>query len=138
MILRTQLLHFLSTAVILMGVMAASAYAHPSHAHVHKSPALTLAAGEKMVLHLNENTGVSTVDAAKTSVSREKTSARAEIVRSSLAPMTALDEEAATEGGGCIRELCACNASTHGNPWCYSTTRGDCPNHQGLLCVWGD
>lgn len=138
MTVKKQLLHLLSAAMILMGVMAASAYAHPSHAHVHRSPAFTRAAGEKMVLHLNENAGVTTIDTAKASALREKTSSRAEIVRASLAPMTALDEEAATEGGGCIRELCACNASTHGNPWCYSTTRGDCPNHQGLLCVWGD
>ena len=136
MTVKKQLLHLLSAAVILMGGMAASAYAHSGHAHVHRSPALASAAGEKMVLHLNA--GVTTIDPTKTSALRQKASSRTEIVKASLAPMTALDEEAATEGGGCIRELCACNSSTHGNPWCYSTTRGDCPNHQGLLCVWGD
>jgi hypothetical protein len=131
-----KLLHLLSAAVILMGVMAASAYAHPGHVHVHSSPALARAAGEKMALHLNA--GVTTIDPAKTIALREKTSSRAEIVKASLAPLTALDEEVSTEGAGCIREHCACGPSTHGNPWCYTSSRGDCPNHQGLLCVWSN
>lgn len=136
--MKKQLLHLLSAAVILLGVMVASAYAHPSSAHVHKSHVLTRATGEKMVLPLNKNAGVITIDSPKASVLRQRTSARTETVRAARAPMTAFDEEASTEGAGCVREHCACSPSTHGNPWCYTTSRGDCPNHQGLLCVWSD
>jgi hypothetical protein len=135
MTVKKQLLHFLSAAVILMGLMAASAYAHSSSAHVHKHPVLNRAVSEKMVLH--EHARVSTIDAAKTSALREKTSARTETVKAALTPMPAFDEPV-IEGGGCVRDGCACDATTHGDPWCYSKTRGDCPNHQGLLCVWAD
>jgi len=36
----------------------------------------------------------------------------------------------------CLRgSPCACTRNTHGNPNCYSD-RGDCPNHEGILCIW--
>jgi len=137
MTIKKQLLHFVSAAVLLMGVMAASAYAHSSSAHVHKHFVLNTAVGEKMIMHPHEHAGVRTIDIAKTSVLRDKTSSRTETVKAALAPMPAFDEPV-IEGGGCVRDGCACDATTHGNPWCYSTTRGDCPNHQGLLCVWSE
>ena len=135
MTIKKLVLHFLSAAVILMGVMVASAYAHSGH--VHNDAVLNRAAGEKTVSHLHEHAGVSTIDTAKTSALRDKTSSRTKTVKAALAPMPAYDEPA-IEGGGCVRDGCACDATTHGNPWCYSTTRGDCPNHQGLLCVWSE
>ena len=138
MTLQKQLLHLLGTAVILMGAMVASAYAHSSSAHAHKSPVLTKNISEKLVSQLNENVGATTLDAAKRSRLREKTTSRTETVSVSRVPVAAFDDEASTEGAGCVRDHCACGPSTHGNPWCYTTNRGDCPNHQGLLCVWSN
>ncbi|HKS08165.1 MAG TPA: hypothetical protein VJS13_01375 [Pyrinomonadaceae bacterium] len=137
MTVKKQLLHLLSAVAILIGALAASAYAHSSAAHVHKNPGLTRPGSEKMVVYLNEHAGVTTIVTQKISAVREKTTSRTETVKAALAPMPAFDEPA-IEGGGCVRDGCACDAATHGNPWCYSTSRGDCPNHQGLLCVWSE
>lgn len=38
-------------------------------------------------------------------------------------------------GGSCARAYCSCTSTNHGNPRCYAN-RGDCPNHEGLLCIW--
>ena len=136
MTITKQLRHVVSAAVILLGVMGISAYGHSSHVHLDKTSVLSRALGEKVVLHSNHHTGVNILAPAKASGLREKTSARTEIVRAAFAPMTALDEDPSMEGSGCVREHCNCGASTHGNPWCYTNGRGDCPNHQGLLCIW--
>lgn len=41
------------------------------------------------------------------------------------------------EDGGCtcLRGECTCTPNTHGRSHCYRT-RGDCPTHPGILCVW--
>ncbi len=38
-------------------------------------------------------------------------------------------------GRGCLRPQCECTQATHGSLNCYAT-RGDCPNHPGLYCIW--
>lgn len=136
MITKKQLLHLSSAVTILMTVMAASAYAHPSSSHIHKTPAHIDAISEKLVFLLDQKAARPTKHPVRAGVLGEKTGSRSEPVKAVAATMTALDEDISLEGSGCVREHCNCGASTHGNPWCYTNGRGDCPNHQGLLCVW--
>jgi len=136
MIMKKQLLHLSSAVAILMTVMVASSYAHPSSSHIHKSPVHIDAIGEKMVLLSHEKAARPTTHDMKAAVLRDKTGSRIEPVKAVAATMMAFDEDMSLEGSGCVREHCNCGASTHGNPWCYTNGRGDCPNHQGLLCVW--
>ena len=138
MIPKKQLLHLSSAVVILMTVMVASAYAHSSSSHIHKGPAHIHAVGGKMVFLCDEKAARPTTHDMRAAVLRDKTGSRTQPVKAVAATMTALDEDLSLEGSGCVRDHCNCGASTHGNPWCYTNGRGDCPNHQGLLCVWSN
>jgi hypothetical protein len=50
----------------------------------------------------------------------------------SAEPTTQLKED---KGSPCLRPSCGCTPNTHGRNHCYRT-RGDCPTHPGILCLW--
>ena len=110
MITKKQLLHLSSAVAILMTVMVASAYAHPSSSHIHKSPAHINAIGEKMVFLFDEKAARPTTHYMRAAVLREKTGSRTEPLKAVAATMTAFDEDMSLEGSGCVREHCNCGS----------------------------
>jgi hypothetical protein len=141
--LKKKVNQLLAAAGLVMAAMATSAYAHADHSA--SQPSLTTASSVAMTTHRN----VATADDHKgVAFLKDKLGrkAREANVKSNTRParstsIAALQdpvafEEGSSEARHCLRGDCDCTPGSHGRSNCYTNGRGDCPNHQGILCIW--
>ena len=135
--------HLLILAAVVIGGMATSTYAHPGHSALRET--LTVEApGVIETKHREASIGagsevtklVSEGLERKASSSQETTAEPSSLPEGNNEPEAAMQYNKEDEGSRCLRGApCTCTSSGHGVTNCYAG-RGDCYNHEGILCIW--
>jgi len=137
----------LAVAVFFVCGAATNAYAHPGHSTSHDSHVARGAptAGRERG-HSSARAGGEAALGAEVRLGGKASSSRGAKAGGrrplrGAARARAVQEEIDLEesAGTCERARCSCTSSSHGTRNCYTnSSRGDCPTHVGLLCIWAD
>jgi hypothetical protein len=133
-------------AVVICGA-AATASAHPGHSTPHggragHSSPPTDGAGARTWAHAARDAAAAAEGRLEGKPSASKASKPgSRRTLKGAARARAIQEEIDLEesAGTCERARCSCTSSSHGTRNCYTnSSRGDCPTHVGILCIWAD
>lgn len=115
---------FLAVA-LLLSALTTAAYAHETNSRPHES---SVVSGSKSVVTISIRPNK---EATVTSSEHKLRHHTHTIAKANSRAMSVVFDE----GAGCLRPNCGCSKTSHGNPACYAN-RGDCPNHEGIACIW--
>ncbi len=135
---RTWQIRFLVLAAVLIGGMATSVYSHPTNSTFHESSTATAnedGYNNPLMGNTYEVPGYlsNTIEKEASSI---RQSAPKVVTRAKRSAHAAAVQNKEDEGSKCLRGApCVCTSSGHGVTNCYAG-RGDCYNHEGILCLW--
>lgn len=122
----------LMITIVIGGCLVTSAYANTTNSAIESARTIVTVNSERVLAKDRSSTATSKVN-NKTSDRTGSISKKAKTASRSVVP--AYDEmemEASCARGG----DCTCTSKNHAVTHCYAG-RGDCYNHEGLLCIWG-